>query len=130
MRRFFGSRVVQASRTEGSSSRKKVPSVKSNLTRPQPTWWAAKGREGLSLRSLSDDEAKDLLERHGWTPMQEKWWTVEYSKKYRSMTKAFMDAVLAGGGFHAHCQQHIGLLSPFCRPPRALGSFRCFTMAC
>ncbi|KAF9558199.1 DUF654-domain-containing protein [Agrocybe pediades] len=96
MRRFFGSRVVQANRTEGSSNRKKPPTVKSNLTRPQPTWWAAKGREGLSLRALTDGEVDELLKRHRWTPMQEKWWTVEYSKKYRSMTKAFMDAVLAG----------------------------------
>ncbi|KAF8972061.1 transcriptional repressor TCF25-domain-containing protein [Flammula alnicola] len=96
MRRFFGSRVVTANRTEQSSSRKKVPAVKSHLTRPQPTWWAAKGREGLSLRPLSDEETEAKLKRHGWTPMQEKWWTVEYSKKYKSMTKAFMDTVLSG----------------------------------
>ncbi|KDR71096.1 hypothetical protein GALMADRAFT_229747 [Galerina marginata CBS 339.88] len=96
MRRFFGSRVVQANRAEQSSSRRKAPAVKSNLTRPQPTWWAAKGREGLSLRALSDEETNEKLKRQGWTPMQEKWWTVEYSKKYKSMTKAFMDTVLSG----------------------------------
>lgn len=98
MRRFFGSRVVQASRAEGSSSSKrKVQNVKSNLTRPQPTWWPAKGREGLSLRALTDEETEEKLKRHNWTPMQEKWWTVEYSKKYTSITKAFMGTVLSGG---------------------------------
>ncbi|KAF8878008.1 transcriptional repressor TCF25-domain-containing protein [Gymnopilus junonius] len=97
MRRFFGSRVVQASRAEGSaSSKRKVPNVKSNLTRFQPTWWAAKGREGLSLRALSDEEVGAKVERHHWMPMQEKWWTVEYSKKYTSITKAFMGTVLSG----------------------------------
>lgn len=30
-------------------------------------------------------------------PLQEKWWTVEYSKKYTSITKAFMGTVLSGG---------------------------------
>ncbi|KAH9483302.1 Transcription factor 25 [Psilocybe cubensis] len=97
MRRFFGSRVVQASREEGQSAgRKKPPPVKSNLTRPQPSWWAAKGREGLSLHAYTDDETNAKLIRQNWTPMQEKWWTVEYSKKYKSMTKAFMDTVLSG----------------------------------
>ncbi|KAF9478458.1 DUF654-domain-containing protein [Pholiota conissans] len=96
MRRFFGSRVVTANRAEQSSSRKKVPAVKSHLTRPQPTWWAAKGREGLSLRPLTDEETARKLKVHEWSPIQEKWWTVEYSKKYKSMTKAFMDTVLSG----------------------------------
>ena len=97
MRRFFGSRVVTANRSEQSSNRKKGPQVKSNITRPQPTWWAATGREGLSLRSLTDEEVGTKFKAHGWNPMQEKWWTVEYSKKYKSMTKAFMDTVLSGG---------------------------------
>ena len=97
LRRFFGSRVVTANRSEQSSNRKKGPQVKSNLTRPQPTWWAATGREGLSLRSLTDEEVGTKFKAHGWNPMQEKWWTVEYSKKYKSMTKAFMDTVLSGG---------------------------------
>ena len=97
MRKFFGSKVVQATKAGESSNRKKVPAVRSNLTRPQPTWWAAKGREGLSLRQLSDDEVDAKLKRHAWNSIQEKWWTVEYSKKYKSMTKAFMETVLSGG---------------------------------
>ena len=96
MRKFFGSKVVQATKAGESSNRKKVPAVRSNLTRPQHSWWAAKGREGLSLRPLLDDEADEILKRHAWHSIQEKWWTVEYSKKYKSMTKAFMDTVLSG----------------------------------
>jgi hypothetical protein len=97
MRKFFGSKVVQATKAGESSNRKKIPAVRSNLTRPQPSWWAAKGREGLSLRPLLDDEVDAKLKRHAWKPIQEKWWTVEYSKKYKSMTKAFMEIVLSGG---------------------------------
>jgi len=98
MRRFFGSKVVSATKAEESSGRKrKAPAVRSHLTRPQPTWWAAKGREGLSLRPLTDEEVSAKLKRHAWAPIQEKWWTVEYSKRYKSMTKAFMDTVLSGG---------------------------------
>ncbi|KAJ3498394.1 hypothetical protein NLJ89_g10226 [Agrocybe chaxingu] len=96
MRRFFGSKVVQATKAESSSSRKKAPAVRSNLTRPQATWWAAKGREGLSLRSLTPEEEAAKLTRQSWDPLQEKWWTIEYSKKYKSMTKAFMQTVLSG----------------------------------
>jgi len=101
LRRFFGAKVVLASKAGESSKGKKGPgpNVKSHLTRPQPTWWAASGREGLSLRQLPDEEAEEKCKRHSWEPMQEKWWTVEYSKKYKSMTKAFMDTVLSGGQF-------------------------------
>jgi len=97
MRKFFGSKVVQATKAGESSNRKKTPAVRSNLTRPQPTWWAAEGREGLSLRPLADDEVDAKLKRHAWNSIQEKWWTVEYSKKYKSMTKAFMETVSSGG---------------------------------
>ena len=97
MRKFFGSKVVQATKAGESSNRKKTPALRSNLTRSQPTWWASKGREGLSLRPLADDEVNAKLKRHTWNSMQEKWWTVEYSKKYKSMTKAFMETVLSGG---------------------------------
>ncbi|KAF8812727.1 DUF654-domain-containing protein [Phlegmacium glaucopus] len=96
MRKFFGSKVVQATKAGDSSNRKMTPAVRSNLTRPQPTWWAAKGREGLSLRPLADDEVDTKLKRHAWISVQEKWWTVEYSKKYKSMTKAFMETVSSG----------------------------------
>ena len=50
MREFFGSKVVQATRSGESSNRKKVPAVRSNLTRPQRSWWAAR----VLKASLSD----------------------------------------------------------------------------
>lgn len=38
------------------------------------------------------------MERHGWKQdVEEKWWTVEYTKKYKSITLAFIQAVNAGG---------------------------------
>lgn len=68
------------------------------IPRPQPTWWAAKQREGLSIRALSPEEVEEKLERHSWDAEEdEKWWTVEYSKKYKSMTMAFMRTVMSGG---------------------------------
>ncbi|KAJ3542667.1 hypothetical protein NMY22_g3426 [Coprinellus aureogranulatus] len=100
MRKFFGSKVVQANKDSSSSagpSRRKTPAVRSHLTQPKPTWWAAKGREGLSIRALTEDELNAKLKRHGWQPMpQEKWWTVEYSKRYKSLTKVFMGTVYSG----------------------------------
>lgn len=105
MRRFFGSRVVTANREGGGSSgsgAKKTPAAKSQLTRPKPTWWAAKGREGLSMTALTAEEVKEKFRRNGWgdpaaVGEQEKWWSVENSKRYKSVTKAFMDTVLSGG---------------------------------
>ena len=101
MRKFFGSKVVQANKEASSSagpSRRKAPAIRSQLTQPKPTWWAAKGREGLSIRVLAENELNGKLKRHGWQPMpQEKWWTVEYSKRYKSLTKVFMGTVYSGG---------------------------------
>ena len=113
MRKFFGAKVVQATKVGESSNRKKTPVVRSNLTRPQPSWWAAKGREGLSLRPLADDEVDAKLDRHAWNSIEEKWWTVEYSKKYKSMTKAFMETVLSGG-VAIRCHASDGTVSLTC----------------
>jgi hypothetical protein len=45
--------------------------------------------------------------RSGWTVgaggVEERWWTVEYSKRYKSVTKAFMQAVMAGGENNFFC---------------------------
>lgn len=111
MRRFFGSKVVLASKSGESSKAKKPQGVRSHLTRPQATW-LVKGREGLSLRSYTDDEVVEKLSRQGWSPIQEKWWTVEYSKKYKSMTQAFMSAVMAGGKSIAHVTEVNGTKDP------------------
>lgn len=101
LRKFFGSKVVQATKASSSSGgrRQGTPAVlRSNLTKPKPTWWAARQREGLSVRAYTDEEVREKLDRHEWDVVgEEKWWTVEYSKKYKSMTKAFMSTVMSGG---------------------------------
>lgn len=100
MRRFFGSKVVLATKTSESSrgAPKKPQNVRSHLTRPQATWWPAQGRDGLSLHAYNESEVSEKLTRQKWSPMQEKWWTVEYSRKYKWMTREFMGVVMAGGG--------------------------------
>ncbi|KAL1938621.1 hypothetical protein VTO73DRAFT_11436 [Trametes versicolor] len=98
LRKFFGSKVISAAKS-GSSSGSARQSVlqRSNLTRPQPAWWPAQLREGLSVRVLTAEELDVGLRRHGWQPLHgEKFWTVEYSKKYRAVTFEFMRTVLSG----------------------------------
>ena len=103
MRKFFGSKVVQANKStssgpSGSSLRRQAGTIRSHLTRPQSSWWAAKQREGLSIRGLTEEELQDKLKRQMWDGVdEEKWWTVEYSKKYKSMTMSFMRTVMSGG---------------------------------
>ncbi|KDQ27547.1 hypothetical protein PLEOSDRAFT_1056068 [Pleurotus ostreatus PC15] len=104
MRKFFGAKVVQASKSSSSSSSSGArraaaasAAARSVLTRPQATWWPAKLREGLSIRALTDEEWAARVERHQWRDgPQERWWKVEYSKKYKSVTLAFMQTVLSG----------------------------------
>ncbi|KAI5830065.1 DUF654-domain-containing protein [Schizophyllum commune Tattone D] len=98
MRKFFGAKVVQANREKGAASPRRAGGTeKSNLTRPQPGWWPAKMREGLTTRQLTQEELDAQRQRHGWAPLgEERWWTVEYSKKYKAVTKAFMRVVMAG----------------------------------
>lgn len=99
MRKFFGSKVVSAAKagSSTSSTRQSVVS-RSNLTRPQATWWPAQLREGLSVRLLGHEEVEAAHSRHGMRPIHgEKLWAVEYSKKYRGVTLAFMQTVMSGG---------------------------------
>ncbi|KAJ8080196.1 hypothetical protein PM082_017026 [Marasmius tenuissimus] len=104
LRKFFGSKVVKSSAAQdpparGSSSRRgrtnaKQPATeRSNLTRPQPGWAPAKMREGLSLRILDDEE---LARKKTVSVPGERWWTVEYGKKYKSITKVFLRTVFSG----------------------------------
>ncbi len=100
MRRFFGGKVVSTSRNEsGSPSRaRRQPTVqRSNLTRPRSDWWPAKLREGLTLRPLTNDEAGAKASFAPWGDIEEKYWTVEYSKRYKGATLEFMQTVLSGG---------------------------------
>jgi hypothetical protein len=103
MRKFFGAKVVAAAsktnaQSSSSTARRKTAVQRSHLTRPKPAWWPPQLREGLSIRQLSEEETADKLFRHGWDDeMNETWWTVEYSKKYRGVTMAFMQTVMSGG---------------------------------
>ena len=99
LRKFFGSKVISAAKgsTSSASTRQSV-AQRSNLTRPQASWWPAQFREGLSVRQLTEEEVEEGLRRHLRQPLHgEKLWTVEYSKKYRAVTFDFMRTVLSGG---------------------------------
>ena len=107
MRKFFGSKVVKANKSKPSpggpsTSRRQGNAQRSHLTRPQPTWWNTNQREGLSLRGVTETEVREKESRSRWDVggggVEERWWTVEYSKRYKSATKTFMQAVMAGGG--------------------------------
>ncbi|KAI0269358.1 transcriptional repressor TCF25-domain-containing protein [Gloeopeniophorella convolvens] len=110
MRRFFGAKVISASQAApGSSSgaRRQPTNQRSNLTRPKPTWWPAKLREGLTLRPLTDLEVSEKAEFGIWDDDEERYWTIEYSKRYKGATLAFMQTVLSGDpeGFYAILQR-------------------------
>ncbi len=113
MRKFFGSKVVQASKADTpgatSSSRRQPTALRSHLTRPQPAWAQARTREGLSIRPLTDIE---LRHQGAGSVPGEKWWTVEYSKKYKSMTKVFIQTVQAGGTSEYPCDEKLSSFSP------------------
>ncbi|KAJ7618505.1 transcriptional repressor TCF25-domain-containing protein [Roridomyces roridus] len=103
MRKFFGSRVIQANKSGAAAASRRPTAQRSNLTRPPQTWFQTLPREGLSLRPLTDAEIGVKLARHSWDrTSDEKWWTVEYSKKYKSVTLAFMTIVYSGdpNGFY------------------------------
>lgn len=99
MRKFFGSKIIVSSKTSSRAASKRVNAAhRSTLTNPKPNWWPAQLREGLSIRQLTLDEFEDKLFRYGWSDRPEEvWWTVEYGKKYRGITMAFMQTVMSGG---------------------------------
>lgn len=109
MRKFFGAKVVSASKDSApgpSTSRRQPSSQRSNLTRPKANWWPAQLREGLSIRLLSADEVEQKTLRHAWGHIPgESIWTVEYSKKYRGATLAFMQTVMSGGTRVVHLRR-------------------------
>ncbi|KAK7053756.1 transcriptional repressor TCF25-domain-containing protein [Favolaschia claudopus] len=109
MRKFFGARVIQANKSAGGTpTRRNQTTQRSNLTRPPAVWFQTAPREGLSLAALSDEEVGAKYSRHAWDlGREEKWWTVEYSKKYKSVTLAFMNIVYSGdpNGFYSLLQK-------------------------
>ncbi|KAF7305287.1 hypothetical protein HMN09_00779900 [Mycena chlorophos] len=103
MRKFFGSKVVSANKPSQPGPSRRSTTQRSQLTRPLLTWFQTLPREGLSLRQLTEDELAVKGMSHGWNAARdEQWWTVEYSKKYKSVTKAFLAVVYSGdpNGFY------------------------------
>lgn len=55
------------------------------------------------MRGLTEEEVSGKEGRSGWVKGGgeggggERWWTVVYSKRYMSVTKAFLQGVMAGG---------------------------------
>ncbi|KDQ65155.1 hypothetical protein JAAARDRAFT_28803 [Jaapia argillacea MUCL 33604] len=104
LRKFFGAKVISANKPTApsppgapSSTRRAPISQRSQLTRPGPTWWPAKFREGLSVKAYDEGDVRKKLERYGWAEVPgEVWWSVEYSKRYKGITMAFMQAVMSG----------------------------------
>ncbi|KIK76554.1 hypothetical protein PAXRUDRAFT_835310 [Paxillus rubicundulus Ve08.2h10] len=101
LKKFFGSKAVSAaqSATSAPSPYKKRRGVqlqtqRSQLTRPQPSWGVIKQREGLSSRPLTEEEVTGKVS-NGPAGFG-KWWTVEYGKRYKGVTKTFMQAVMTG----------------------------------
>ncbi|KAG1740292.1 transcriptional repressor TCF25-domain-containing protein [Suillus lakei] len=105
MRKFFGARAViaaKSSETSSSGGSKKRRGVaptqtqRSQLTRPHPSWSMIKQREGLSSRPLTEEEVQNKITDRSSPATGDKWWTVEYSKRYKGVTKTFMQAVMSG----------------------------------
>jgi tetratricopeptide (TPR) repeat protein len=105
MRKFFGARAViaaKSSETSSSGGSKKrrgaapTQTQRSQLTRPHPSWSMIKQREGLSSRPLTNEEVQQNITDRNSPAAGDKWWTVEYSKRYKGVTKTFMQAVLSG----------------------------------
>ncbi|KAF8436005.1 transcriptional repressor TCF25-domain-containing protein [Boletus edulis BED1] len=100
LKKFFGSKAVSAAQAATSTSSPKrrrgvqPQTQRSQLARPQPSWGMMKPREGLSARPLTEEETTRKV-NNGPTGTG-KWWTVEYSKRYKGVTKTFMQAVMTG----------------------------------
>jgi hypothetical protein len=104
MRKFFGAKVVAAAKSgagsgSGAGAGSRRTAERAGLTKPKRSWWPANMREGLSLRPLS---AEEMEADEVGAVAGERWWTVEYSKRYKGVTRAFMQIVQAGGA----CSQH------------------------
>lgn len=106
LRKFFGAKVISAAKSAESGSSKRAAAAaarlktqaKATLARPKGNWWPANHRQGLSSRLYTAEDKEEMRGRHAWSPLiGEKVWTVEYSKKYRAVTLAFMQTVMSGG---------------------------------
>ncbi|KAI6000815.1 transcriptional repressor TCF25-domain-containing protein [Pisolithus albus] len=102
LRKFFGSRAVTAAESSESGPsqshrrRRGMPSgaLRSQLTRPNQSWSLMKPREGLSLRPLTEAETSAKARRG--PACSGKWWTIEYTRRYKGATRDFIRAVKGG----------------------------------
>ncbi|KZS90931.1 DUF654-domain-containing protein [Sistotremastrum niveocremeum HHB9708] len=103
LRRFFGAKVVKSAEPKSSSSHKRTGNIRSQLTKFKPAWAPPQMRDGLSLHEL-DEEVPNVAELDG----SERWWSIEPSKKYKSLTKFFIQTVQSGdpNGFYTLLQRH------------------------
>lgn len=108
LRKFFGAKVISAAKSSEAGASKRAAAAaarlksqtKATLAKPKGNWWPANYRQGLSSKLYTPEEEEEMRDRHGWAPLLgEKVWAVEYSKKYRAYTLAFMQTVMSGGAF-------------------------------
>lgn len=106
LRKFFGAKVISAAKSSEAGASKRAAAAaarlksqtKAALAKPKGNWWPANYRQGLSSKLYTPEDEEEMRGRHGWAPLLgEKVWTIEYSKKYRAFTLAFMQTVMSGG---------------------------------
>ncbi|KAG8715022.1 hypothetical protein FRC11_006077 [Ceratobasidium sp. 423] len=85
MRRFFGSKVVNSSK----SSQRTSKVSRSHLTRPTQQWGLAGTPHGLSMVPMDDYERR----RKGYTRDGEQWWNVEHPIDYKRTQLKFLNCV-------------------------------------
>jgi hypothetical protein len=107
MRRFFGSKVINAAENSSSSStppgyqQPRGPVSRSTLCKPQKTWPPGGSRDGLTMRPLTTEEIKLTTggnskenQANNWMLMPgDKWFTIEHSPAYRWDQLRFIQAV-------------------------------------
>ncbi|CAG8643256.1 12115_t:CDS:10, partial [Acaulospora colombiana] len=107
MRRFFGSKVINAAENSSSAStppgyqQPRGPVSRSTLCKPQKTWPPGGSRDGLSMRPLTSEEMKLTTggntkdnQANNWMLMPgDKWFTLEHSPAYRWDQLRFIQAV-------------------------------------
>ena len=135
LKKFFGSKAVTAAQaaTSTSSPGKKRRGMqpqtqRSQLTRPQPSWGMIKQREGLSARPLTVEETTRKVNQGPAGPG--KWWTVEYSKRYKGFTMTFMEAVMTGGRCIYVFRSISSHDNPRCRSRGTLAGITRYALAC
>lgn len=117
MRKYFGTKVVAQAKAESSASgsgptRKPQAPDRTQLTRPRATWWPGRMRDGLNMAQLDLEESEG---KSGWSEDgEERWWSVEYSRRYKGITRTFMSLVKIGGACDVLSRVYVYLISYRC----------------